>query len=165
LTIAEVSERPGTRAEGLPCELIEHREDFQTLAAGGGVEDEVVGPDVVGALGCDRHRVAASVLLLGPPRRLREALLAPEALDALAVDRVAVLAQAGMDAFVAPAVLARADRLDRLDELGLVGATGDVWAIWASVNRDLFKVGSPLYGDTLSVQRVLKSGDGPTCPH
>jgi len=73
--------------------------------------------------GGDRHRLAASALLLRSARRLREALLAPEALDAFAIDRVAVATQARTDALVAPAALARADLLDGLDELGLVGPT------------------------------------------
>jgi len=40
-------------------------------------------------------------------------------------------------------------------------ASRSTWTIWASVNRDFFKVESPLFEETLPIQAVLKSGGGP----
>ena len=88
------------RGQGLASVLIDHRQHLEHTSAGGGVEDEVVGPDVVGIFSLAGHALAAAQALARPPRGQREAQLAPEAQHALTIHEVAFPAQLGVHALV-----------------------------------------------------------------
>ena len=91
--------------ERLAGVLIDDVEQLEHPAVGGLIELEVQGPHVTGPLGSQPiggHRRLAEALALASPRRDSEAFFAPQALHALAVDRVAELAEADMRAPVAP---------------------------------------------------------------
>src|SRR5665647_2493474 len=102
----------GGRGQGLARMLIDHRQHLEHASPGGGVEDEVMRPDVVGVFSLAGHALAAAQALAWPPRGQPEAELAPEAQHALAVHLVAFPAQLRVHALVAPARLALVDRLD-----------------------------------------------------
>ena len=93
----------GERLAGVLVDDVEELEDATVL---GLVELEVERPDLVGSLGLQalgRHGRLSDSLSLSPPPGDPQALLAPQALDALAVEAEALLEQAGMGAAIAPA--------------------------------------------------------------
>src|SRR5262245_20064371 len=51
---------PDFDRQALPREFIDQRQDAQRLAIGAMILEEVIGPDVIGALGSDRHGVPSS---------------------------------------------------------------------------------------------------------
>ena len=90
----------------LAGELVDDVQQLQDPPVGGLVELEVKRPHVIGALcsqALGRHGRVAQALALAPAHRHAQALLAPQALHALAVDRPALLAQLGVCATVSPA--------------------------------------------------------------
>jgi hypothetical protein len=104
-------------------ELIDHGEHLHGAARGDGVIDDVVGPDVVAVGGGHRHTGAAPDLAPASSRSHRQAVLAPDALDALAVHLVAAAAQLPMGAAHALAWLAATDLADRGEELSVILAS------------------------------------------
>lgn len=111
--------------ESLASELVEHMQQLQDPAVGGLVELEVQCPHVVWVLGgqaSGRHRRDAQSLSLSSPERHSQSLLAPQTLDALAVDAPTLLAQHGMSATVALARTLARELTQALPERSVVAS-------------------------------------------
>ncbi len=103
--------------------LVHDGEDPHRAPLGGAVEDEVVGPDVVGPFGPPPHQRAVpepEAAPLGLFHGGPQAFLAPEPFDPLVVHAPAFLTQQGRDAAVAVAAEARGQGDDSRDQRRLI---------------------------------------------
>jgi len=116
-----VNERPTSIASGLAGELVDDVEKAQLDPLIGGVVLEVQRPDVAGVGGLGRSLGArvARPAPLGRLGRHPQALLAPDPLHPLAVDRPAQGEQVAVGTAIAPALVVGGD-LAQLAPQGLV---------------------------------------------
>jgi len=102
------------------CELVDDREHFEHAARRGRVIHDVVGPDVVAVLGLHGNAGTGPDLAAPLASGHGQAVLAPDPLDALAVDEVALAPELAVYPFVAPAPFASSDLGDRGKQLAVI---------------------------------------------
>jgi len=102
--------------------LVDHVQELESAAIGGGVELEVHGPNLVGMLGpvTPQRPVGGPGPLTLPGGGTLQAFLPPEPLHPLVVHRPALAAQETVGHPAAPADVVRGDLSETIRELGLL---------------------------------------------